>query len=229
MAGATSTVENYIKKLYQEQQLLAESFVPMSRLTLSMGVAAGTATAMIKSLAKQGLVEYKPRVGSYLTERGNMMALQILRKHRLVESFLVEILHFDWSEVHGEAEILEHAISEKVADRMAEILGFPTVDPHGNPIPTEEGRLQFVDECLLSECRSGDIAHVQRIGNENEEFLKFVEKSGLVPGAFISIINRDDASGTVVVLMSESKTATTVGITAAAKIFVHVDVKRNPV
>src|SRR6476620_7329433 len=108
----------------------------MGRLAAAMGVVPGTATTMVKTLADSGLVTYEPRSGTRLTAGGEKLALHVLRRHRLVEPFLVKTLGLDWSEVHEEAEELEHAISDKVLHRIDQLLGHPTTDPHGDPIPT---------------------------------------------------------------------------------------------
>src|SRR3954465_993061 len=121
----TSTVENYLKQLYLEQQAAPDELVSMGRLAAAMGVVPGTATSMIKALADSGLVFYEPRLGTRLTKGGEQLALRVLRRHRLVELFLVKVLGLDWSEVHDEAEELEHAISEKVLERMDALLGHP--------------------------------------------------------------------------------------------------------
>src|SRR5438034_8848513 len=128
----TSTVEDYLKSLYSEQQRGGGELVAMGALASAMKVAPGTATAMVKTLADAGLVDYEPRGGVKLSSKGQKLALHVLRRHRLVELFLVEVLGLDWSEVDEEAEELEHAISEKVLARIDELLKFPKVDPHGD-------------------------------------------------------------------------------------------------
>src|SRR5215213_586226 len=128
---ASSTVENYVKQLYLEQRA-PRQLVPMGRLAAAMGVVPGTATSMVKALSDAGLVEYEPRGGARLTRGGEQLALHVLRRHRLVEVFLVKVLGLDWSEVHAEAEELEHAISDKVLDKIDKLLGHPSVDPHGD-------------------------------------------------------------------------------------------------
>src|SRR5215813_10975620 len=135
------TVENYLKQIYLEQQQTTDELVPMGRLATAMGVVPGTATSMIKALADSGLVVYEPRTGARLTKGGEQLALHVLRRHRLLELFLVKVLGLNWSEVHTEAEELEHAISDKVLDRIDALLGHPSVDPHGDPIPTAKGKV----------------------------------------------------------------------------------------
>src|SRR5437016_2893505 len=136
----TSTVEDYLKALYA-QQVGGEALVPMGALASAMKVAPGTATAMVKTLAEAGLVDYEPRGGVRLSSKGEKLALHVLRRHRLVELFLVEVLCLDWSEVDEEAEELEHAISDKVMARIDKALGHPQFDPHGDPIPTAKGKI----------------------------------------------------------------------------------------
>src|SRR5688500_17356504 len=137
----SSTVENYLKTLYSEQQHAAGELVSMGAVAGAMNVAPGTATAMVKTLADAGLVDYEPRGGVRLSSKGEKLALHVLRRHRLVELFLVEVLGLDWSEVDEEAEELEHAISDKVLERIDALLEFPQVDPHGDPIPSSKGKI----------------------------------------------------------------------------------------
>src|SRR5689334_7579483 len=146
------TVENYLKQLYLEQQNASEELVPMGKLATAMGVVPGTATSMVKALADSGLVFYEPRFGAKLTKGGEQLALHVLRRHRLVELFLVKVLGLDWSEVHEEAEELEHAISEKVLERIDALLGHPSADPHGDPIPTSKGKVATQKLASLAEC-----------------------------------------------------------------------------
>src|SRR5712691_11026864 len=125
---ASITVENYLKQLYLEQQNSSEELVPMGKLAAAMGVVPGTVTTMVKALADSGLVSYEPRGGVRLTRGGEQLALHVLRRHRLVELFLVKVLGLDWSEVHEEADELEHAISDKVLERNDQYLGRPSTD-----------------------------------------------------------------------------------------------------
>src|SRR5579863_9086591 len=136
----SSTVEDYVKRLYMEQQRSADRLVPLGRLAAVMGVVPGTVTTMVKALDEARLVHYEPRTGVRLTRSGEKLALHVLRRHRLVELFLVKVLGLDWSEVHAEAEDLEHAVSDKVLERIDALLDHPDVDPHGDPIPPARGR-----------------------------------------------------------------------------------------
>ncbi|MGB6369381.1 MAG: metal-dependent transcriptional regulator, partial [Thermoanaerobaculia bacterium] len=126
----TSTVEDYLKCILLEEQKDPEQLVSMGQVATALEVAPGTVTSMVKALAKSNLVTYAPYTGVRLTDAGQELALHVLRRHRLAELFLVKVIGLDWSEVHDEAELLEHAVSDRIIERMEEILGFPDVDPH---------------------------------------------------------------------------------------------------
>src|SRR5919106_389252 len=136
----SSTVENYLKAIYLGQTAISrDSLVPMGQLAAALGVVPGTATTMVKTLADSGLVRYEPYAGVRLTPAGERLAALVLRRHRLVELFLVRVMGYSWDEVHDEAEQLEHVVSDRLIDRMDEMLGRPEADPHGDPIPNPEG------------------------------------------------------------------------------------------
>ena len=137
----SSTVENYLKAIYQGAGALTppQRLLPMGQLASALGVVPGTATTMVKALAESGLVEYEPYSGVALTPAGHKLAALVLRRHRLVELFLVRVMGYAWDEVHDEAEQLEHVVSDRLIDRMDEMLGRPEVDPHGDPIPDCRG------------------------------------------------------------------------------------------
>lgn len=132
---ASPTIENYAKGIYQLQEDYRGQPVPLGELARRLSVTAGTVTTMTKSMAEAGLAIYQSRKGVVLTPGGERLARHVLRRHRILELYLVERLGMDWAEVHAEAEILEHAVSDQVLERMAEALGHPTEDPHGSPIP----------------------------------------------------------------------------------------------
>src|SRR6184192_2470482 len=160
---ATSTVEDYLKAIYSEQQHAGGDLVAMGALAAAMKVAPGTATAMVKTLADSDLVDYEPRSGVRLSAKGEKLALHVLRRHRLVELFLVEVLGLDWSEVDEEAEELEHAISDKVLAKIDALLKHPQVDPHGDPIPTSAGKLPRRSLQSLAEVDLGAKVRVARV------------------------------------------------------------------
>jgi DtxR family Mn-dependent transcriptional regulator len=216
---ASSTVENYLKTLLSQQQRSAGELVPMGALASAMRVAPGTATAMVKTLAESGLADYEPRGGVRLTAKGEKLALHVLRRHRLVEQFLVEVLKLDWSEVDEEAEELEHAISDKVLAKIDELLGHPQVDPHGDPIPTSKGKLAERAMMSLAECALNRPVRIARVMDQNPQFLQFVDRSNLKPGTQVVVKQRDELADAVVV--SARGTTLTLGSTSAAKILVE--------
>ncbi len=216
----SSTVENYIKQLYVEQQSQPGELLSMGKLASSMAVAPGTATAMIKTLADAGLVHYEPRAGVKLTRGGQQLALHVLRRHRLVEQLLVEVLGLDWSEVHEEAEALEHVISDRVLARIDELLGHPRVDPHGDPIPSAHGKLAEQDAESLAECSERETLYVARVLDQNPGFLHFLDRNGLTPGAGLRVKSRDTSADAVSVGVRDGGTVV-LGFAAAAKILVR--------
>jgi DtxR family Mn-dependent transcriptional regulator len=217
---ASQTVENYLKAIYVAQVADDErSLVPMGQLASALGVVPGTATTMVKTLAESGLVKYEPYMGVRLTSAGEKLAAMVLRRHRLIEQFLVQVLSMNWSEVHEEAERLEHAVSERLIDRIDEMLGRPAVDPHGDPIPGPAGELnrQRYPDLLTSPLHTP--LAVIRVTDQDAEFLRFIEQRGLKPGQRIRIEARDLTSDSVT-LRSETGIQTTIGTRAASKLLV---------
>lgn len=217
---ATSTVEDYLKQLYLEQQASPAELVAMGKLAAAMGVVPGTATSMVKALSDSGLVSYEPRSGAKLTKAGEQLALHVLRRHRLVELFLVKILGLDWSEVHAEAEELEHAISDKVLDRIDAILEHPSVDPHGDPIPPAKGKMVGHRQASLLDCELHTAVRLARVSDQEPTFLQFLNRCGLTPGTTLTVRSRDPHAASVTV-MTGAKSPLTLGTAAAAKIFVE--------
>src|SRR6266481_5501113 len=154
----SSTVENYLKAIYRGQSSLAhdQRLVPMGQVAAAMGVTPGTATTMVKALAESGLAEYEPYSGVRLTSAGEKLAGRVLRRHRLVELFLVQVMGMSWAEVHEEAEHLEHSVSERLIERIDEMLGHPTHDPHGDPIPGADGAITPRELDTLLTCPIGE-------------------------------------------------------------------------
>src|SRR5688572_2989497 len=168
---ASSTVENYLKAILQHENALgADKLVPMGQIANSLSVAPGTATTMVKTLADSGLVVYEPYSGVRLTPAGAKLAAMVLRRHRLVELFLVRVMGMSWAEVHDEAEQLEHAVSDRLIDRIDEMLGRPAVDPHGDPIPDHEGVIQAAESDSLLNCPLNEPLVVSRVLDQDSEF-----------------------------------------------------------
>ena len=214
----SSTVENYLKELF----LLdpdGEKQVATGELAKSLEVTPGSATSMIKALAQAGLVEHRPHYGVKLTKQGRNQAVHVVRRHRIVELFLVKILGMDWSEVHKEAEQLEHVVSDEVIARMDDLLGHPSHDPHGDPIPSPDGTLPVRSLYLLSYCKEGDSVSIARIGNQDTSFLKYAEDNGLLLGRTIEITNRNDI-GDSITINAQGKELV-LGLAAAGRIEVE--------
>jgi DtxR family transcriptional regulator, Mn-dependent transcriptional regulator len=218
----SSTVENYLKAIYQGQSSLASDgrLVPMGQVAAALNVTPGTATTMVKALAESGLAEYEPYTGVRLTPAGEKLAALVLRRHRLVELFLVQVMGMSWVEVHDEAEKLEHVVSERLIERIDDMLGHPTHDPHGDPIPTPEGRItpRHLDSLLT--CPVGTPLRVTRIADQDPAFLRFIESNGLKPGQLIEVETRDTAADSVR-LCGQNRAPITIGARAASKLLVE--------
>lgn len=193
----------------------------MGQIADALGVVPGTATTMMKALSDAGLVRYAPRVGVELTGPGSRLALHVLRRHRLIEQFLVETLGFDWSEVHEEAEQLEHVVSDRLLDRIDALLGHPTEDPHGDPIPSATGEFEAGQLESLVECPLKTELTVARISDQDTEFLNYVARSGLNPGVFLVVEQRSLSAESVGLRLSTGGETLSLGLGAAAKILVR--------
>jgi DtxR family Mn-dependent transcriptional regulator len=216
----TSTVEDYLKRILLEEQRQPGALVPMGQIAASLSVTPGTVTAMVKALADSGLVRYEPYSGVQLTTAGRELATHVLRRHRLIELFLVQVVGLDWSEVHTEAEQLEHAVSERLIERIDELLGHPAVDPHGDPIPGPTGLVHERDLPNLLLGPLGIPLRVARVSDQSAEFLRLVERSGLVPGSVLSVESRDETAETVHLRLANGRDVS-LGWRAAAKILVQ--------
>jgi DtxR family Mn-dependent transcriptional regulator len=218
---ASSTVENYLKAIYLGTSVLREGqrLLPMGQLATALGVAPGTATTMVKTLAESGLAEYEPYAGVVLTPAGAKLAALVVRRHRLIELFLVQVLGFGWDEVHEEAEQLEHAASNRLIDRIDEMLGRPSADPHGDPIPDAEGSFSPQNAQSLLTCPIHTSVTVTRVVDQDKAFLRFIESNDLKPGQSICVEERDAASDSVR-LRGHGDRTITIGARAASKLLV---------
>jgi DtxR family Mn-dependent transcriptional regulator len=215
------TVENYLKAIFQAQILLgSQDLVPMGQLASALGVVPGTATTMVKALSESGLVRYEPYSGVRLTPAGEKLAARVLRRHRLIELFLVQVMGMSWTEVHDEAEHLEHAVSDRLIERIDEMLGHPSVDPHGDPIPGPEGTLLRPQYDTLMTCPLHASVTVRRVSDQDSEFLRFIERHDLKPGQVVQVEDRDPAADSVRLRGSDREF--TIGARAASKVLVQV-------
>lgn len=183
----TDSIEDYLKIIFELTS--KEDRATTSRLAERMGVTPASVTGMVQKLAETDppLLEYRKHHGVVLTEQGRKVALQTIRHHRLIEMFLHQILGFPWDEVHDEAECLEHVISEKVEERIAQVLGDPTHDPHGDPIPTRDLEIPPSTSVRLSELRDGQRAVVQRVRDSDPALLRYLQKLGLQPDSKLHV------------------------------------------
>ena len=220
--GPSHTVENYLKAIFQAQINLpgADALVPMGQLASAIGVVPGTATTMVKALADSGLARYEPYAGVRLTSAGEKLAALVLRRHRLVELFLVKVMGMSWTEVHEEAEQLEHAVSDRLIERIDEMLGRPAVDPHGDPIPDPEGTVPRPAYDSLLTCPIGAPVTISRVSDQDREFLQFAERHDLRPGDVVRVEERDPAGDSVQV-RSRNDRRVTLGARAASKVLVE--------
>src|ERR1700681_4606230 len=220
----SSTVENYLKAIYQGQSALTghERLVPMGQVASSLGVAPGTATTMVKALAESGLAEYEPYSGVRLSAAGEKLAGLVLRRHRLGELFLVQVMGMSWAEVDEEAEQLEHVVSERLIERIDEMLGRPTHDPHGDAIPDPDGAIARRDLDTLLTCPVGTPLGITRIADQDPAFLRFIESNDLKPGQAVEVETRDAAADSVRLRGRDRKTIT-IGARAASKLLVEID------
>ncbi|MEP7009830.1 MAG: metal-dependent transcriptional regulator [Acidobacteriota bacterium] len=217
---ATSTVEDYLKHILLAEEREPDARVSMGHVAAALGVSPGTVTAMMKTLADGGLVEYEPYSGVRLSAPGRQLATHVLRRHRLIELFLVEVMKMDWSEVHAEAEHLEHAVSDRLIERMDEMLGFPSVDPHGDPIPDSHGVVRKPDHQSLLLCPLGLPLRVARVADQSRDFLRLLERRGLKPGSPLVVESREEAADAVTLKLAAGEPLT-LGFRAASKIFVE--------
>ncbi|WP_420644359.1 metal-dependent transcriptional regulator [Candidatus Leptofilum sp.] len=212
-------IEDYLKTIYMLAQ--DESPVSTSRIAEARDVKPASATSMIKRLAKLKMVNYAKHYGVTLTPSGEKLALEVIRHHRLIELYLIEALGFSWDEVHEQADILEHVISEKLEERIAAALNYPEFDPHGDPIPARDGSMTKVAVEQLSTIPSGRTVWVRRIIDDaNSELLRYLADMGLVPGTAVTIQTVAPFDGPMTLLVDGE--AKIIGRNVAASVLVEL-------
>src|SRR2546421_9149833 len=194
VSSVSAHVEDYAKAVYALEARRGAA-VATTDLADRLGVSPASVSGMLRKLSELGLVEHERYHGVRLTERGRRVALEVIRHHRLVELFLVESLGMTWDEVHAEAEVLEHALSEELEELIAAKLGNPTVDPHGDPIPSRELELAETSSQALVELGPGDVATFVRISDSDPDMLRFLGKRGIVPGTTLELVERQPFDG----------------------------------
>jgi DtxR family Mn-dependent transcriptional regulator len=192
-AALSRSVEDYLKAIYQ---LSGEAGpVATTEIATRLALTPASVTGMVKRLAEAGHVEHEPYRGVRLTEQGRHAALMVVRRHRILETYLITKLGYDWSNVHEEAERMEHAVSDELVERMAFALGHPRYDPHGAPIPTREGEIEATAGITLAECEAGTTFVVREVSDEDAEKLRFLKQVGLVPSAEARVLDRQPFGG----------------------------------
>ncbi len=200
------TTENYIKAIYQLDGQPSRPAVATGAIASQLSVSPGSVTAMLKTLRDASLVEYAPYEGVRLTPSGVKLALRVLRRHRLIELFLAQTLNMPWDEVHEEAEHMEHAVSDRLIDRIDEHLGYPPADPHGDPIPRSDGTIDAAKGKTLSHWPVGQPFRLVRVLDQSSDFLRFLTASGLELSATGMVIDHTPHAATTTVMIGHQKT-----------------------
>ena len=212
----TDAIQDYAKAIYSLSR--RDDAVSTSALAERLGVSAASASAMVKRLADLGFVSHEPYRGVHLTASGERVALEVIRHHRLIELYLAEALGMPWDRVHKEAEVLEHAISSEVSDLIAAKLGEPTHDPHGDPIPTRDGRIEEGDTRSLADCEEGDEVVLARVSDSDPEMLRYLGDRGIEPGARLEVLGREPFGGPLNVKVEERELPLGLGLARSMRV-----------
>ena len=196
------SIEDYLKAIYKLEEREASPPVSTGDVAQSMEVSPASASNMIKRLDDLGFLTYEAYEGATLTKPGRTVALEVIRHHRLLELYLKEVMGFSWDEIHEEAEILEHHISERFESRIEEMLGNPTRDPHGHPIPTRDGTMDELPTRSLADLEEEDAATIDHIADEDGDLLDLLEQRGLLPGASVEMRETRPLDGLFVVAVN---------------------------
>lgn len=208
-APLTPSVEDYLKAIYR---LSAQGgFAATSDIAALLSLAAPSVSGMVKRLSETGLIEHVPYRGVQLTAQGRRAALRMLRRHRVLESYLTRHLGYSWDDVHAEAERLEHAVSDELIERMARAIGDPRYDPHGDPIPTAEGEIEETELISLAEAPIDIQLELRQVNTQDPARLRYFAEQGLTPGVRLTVSERQPFNGPTTVYLSASGTARVVG------------------
>jgi DtxR family Mn-dependent transcriptional regulator len=214
-------VEDYLKAIYDLELVGAPAST--NDIADRLAISPASVSGMVRRLADQGLITHEPYRGVRLTEDGRRAALRTLRRHRILECYLTEVLAYPWDRVHAEAERLEHAASEELVELMASALGDPVQDPHGAPIPTRDGRVEEPSLQTLAETGPGEQVRVRRVHDKEPERLRYLAELGIRPGALVRILDKAPFDGPITVWVEATGGGTTraVGVGLAAQVFVE--------
>ena len=202
-SAPSSSIEDYVKVIYSFTEW-QDKPITSSQLAQRLGVANSSVSEMVRKLKDQGLVDHKPYSAITLTDQGVRLALSMVRRHRLIETYLVQQVGYKWDEVHDEAELLEHAVSDTFFERVAAILGDPQRDPHGDPIPTAEGTVRMPRAHLLGELDQGHTGRITRISDENPDLLRYLSAEEIDLDAEVEVMGRKPFGGALVVRIRNS-------------------------
>ena len=216
-SAISHAVQDYAKAIYSLSQR-GEETVATSALADRLGVSPASASAMVKRLAELGFVSHEPYRGVRLTPAGEKVALEVIRHHRLLELYLSEALGMPWDRVHDEAEVLEHAISGELSDLIAEKLGDPTHDPHGDPIPTRDGRIEETVTRSLAESQPGERVVLTRVSDSDPAMLRYLGERGIEPGTPLEVVGREPFGGPLNVRVEEREVPLGLGIARAMRV-----------
>ncbi len=218
LGDTTQAVQDYLKAIYKLQQ--RERPVPTAAIAERLGLSSAAVSKMLRHLAALRLVEHNRYQGAELTATGQQIALEVIRHHRLLELFLVEALGLPWDRVDAEAEVLEHVLSEEVEERIAALLGHPTRDPHGDPIPGRDGSVADHARESLAEVPTGGQARVARVPDRDPRLLRYLAEIGLVPGACVRVLRREPLDGPLHLRVGDAPTQHVIGRDVAERIAV---------
>ncbi|WP_442977553.1 metal-dependent transcriptional regulator [Rhodococcoides kroppenstedtii] len=226
-APALSTVaQDYLKTIWTAGEY-SEEPVSTKLLATRLNVSPSTVSEAVRKLADQGLVDHARYGAITLTEDGRRAAVAMVRRHRLIETWLVDEMGYGWDEVHDEAEVLEHAVSDLLVDRIDAKLGHPSRDPHGDPIPTVDGTIPAPPAVPLAEFAAGRAGHVARISDSDPDMLRYFESIGIALDLVITMVERRDYAGTVSVALGDGDTTVELGTVAAEAIWMTADLDRG--
>ena len=217
-ADRTEAMENYVKAIYALQRRAEGKPVTTNALAERLAVTPASASGMVKKLAERGLVRHAPYKGVELSDDGEALALEVIRHHRLLELYLAESLGLPWDRVHDEAEVLEHVLSEELEELIAAKLGDPTVDPHGDPIPTRDLEMPESDTVALASLEPGQAGTFVRVSDSDPEMLRYLTERGISPGDAFEVVDKQPFDGPLFLRFGEDTHVIGGGLAAAMRV-----------
>jgi DtxR family Mn-dependent transcriptional regulator len=217
-SALSAPVEDYLKAIYAIEQ--GGGSAATNDIAARLDIAPASVSGMVRRLADQGLLAYERYRGVRLTEEGRRAALRTIRRHRVIEAYLVRALGYPWDRVHEEAERLEHAVSDELVDRMVAAIGEPPTDPHGHPIPSKDGTIDETPRRTLSDLATGQRSRVMHVSDEDSELLRYLAKIGIRPGVVVTLAERAPFDGPLTVTVGKSRCQ--VGPALASRVMVEV-------